>query len=419
MEGQYYWSKEINDLLVAKLIERTGQDFEIVLVLADIRKLKFLTRQMSVYELRLLHKLQAAARFTGGKLTLGCPYVFPSSIDLAYDPTTRPKPIYIHSKVIIVDDHYLSIGSANLATRALRLDTEINLTLEAENKEEKRHIRDFSETLLSHWNIGAHKCNGEHDNVRLVPIEPARELNRHFYHLSPLNRWIQKRIPWKFFFDPYQPWLRPIARKLRKTSYSWIFFIWAFSALFTAGLTVLLAGSAGSSAWELGFALALGSVWLAPMPFVALALLSEFKIGPEMGLRLSVFSLWSASFTGYFLTRLFPTYFSRFFRETAPRWLPRRLGLRQFPATVSIAADPRLSLRSKIAYQGLYCVPFPWFFLNMILVLPAALSVSLRLAYRLVPVGVASKLYFYSPAVFTVLITYGIARLMVRSKSNP
>ncbi len=41
-------------------------------------------------------------------------------------------PTFIHSKVLIVDDRLLSVGSANLTNRSMHLDTELNLTWECE-----------------------------------------------------------------------------------------------------------------------------------------------------------------------------------------------------------------------------------------------------------------------------------------------
>ena len=43
----------------------------------------------------------------------------------------EPPCINVHSKVLIVDDEFVTVGSANLANRSLCLDTECNLALEA------------------------------------------------------------------------------------------------------------------------------------------------------------------------------------------------------------------------------------------------------------------------------------------------
>ena len=140
--------------------------------------------------------------------------------------------------------------------------------------------------------------------------------------------------------------------------------------MLSAATSVLTFGCAASShpdAWDWAYATALSSVWFAPVPFVALAILAGFHLGPEEGTALSIYAFWISALLGYCLTRLFPTYSTRFFRETAPKWLPHRLRLRRFPVTVSVTADFRISLRSKIAFQGLYCIPFAWFLLNIIL----------------------------------------------------
>ena len=45
--------------------------------------------------------------------------------------TAGGKPIYVHAKVLIVDDQLLHVGSSNMNNRSLRLDTECDLTIDA------------------------------------------------------------------------------------------------------------------------------------------------------------------------------------------------------------------------------------------------------------------------------------------------
>jgi phospholipase D1/2 len=45
----------------------------------------------------------------------------------------EPTQIHLHSKLLIVDDRLLVVGSANLSNRSMRLDTECNLAIEAED----------------------------------------------------------------------------------------------------------------------------------------------------------------------------------------------------------------------------------------------------------------------------------------------
>ncbi len=43
----------------------------------------------------------------------------------------RGRPIYVHSKVMIIDDRLLRIGSSNLNNRSLGFDSECDVALEA------------------------------------------------------------------------------------------------------------------------------------------------------------------------------------------------------------------------------------------------------------------------------------------------
>jgi phosphatidylserine/phosphatidylglycerophosphate/cardiolipin synthase-like enzyme len=57
--------------------------------------------------------------------------------------------IYIHSKLIIVDDDFVRIGSSNLNNRSIALDTECDLAIEAENESHRLAIRRLRERLLA------------------------------------------------------------------------------------------------------------------------------------------------------------------------------------------------------------------------------------------------------------------------------
>jgi uncharacterized membrane protein YdjX (TVP38/TMEM64 family) len=358
--------------------------------------------------LQLLQELELTSRTTGARLTLGSPYVFPPL------PNTgeRPKPVYIHSKLIVVDDLYLSIGSANLATRALRLDTEITLTLEAKTDAEKVHVSKFADRAIHHWN---------HEDVKLIPIHPMEEFSERIRGLSPFSRVLQKHVPWKLFFDPPLPWFYPLARTFRKSarhprSTKRIGGILMFSialALVSSAIAVLMEKTT-EYAWTFVFSWIFNLAWLLPFPFTALAILASFKLGPQTGSLLAVLGLWCSSFIGYFLTRLFPATGERFFNRTIPSWLQRRLKLRSFATTLFAFADPRLGIRSKIAYSGLSCVPLPWFLFSMILLMPAGLYGLLRLIRHYAPVSLASEISRCAPALFLILSAFGVFQFVVR-----
>lgn len=69
--------------------------------------------------------------------------------------TPDGAPIIVHSKVTIIDDRFLRIGSANLNNRSAGLDTELDLALEAEPGEGGEATRDaiisFRDELVAHF----------------------------------------------------------------------------------------------------------------------------------------------------------------------------------------------------------------------------------------------------------------------------
>src|SRR5215813_3591929 len=71
----------------------------------------------------------------------------------------------IHSKVLVVDDEWLRIGSANICNRSMGLDTECDVTFEAQGDVRKAAvIRRFRDRLL-----------GEHLGVGRDEVEAAIE----------------------------------------------------------------------------------------------------------------------------------------------------------------------------------------------------------------------------------------------------
>lgn len=54
----------------------------------------------------------------------------------------------VHSKIMIVDGEFITLGSANLNTRSMRVDREMNLNIEAANAKDKSFIGDILNSLL-------------------------------------------------------------------------------------------------------------------------------------------------------------------------------------------------------------------------------------------------------------------------------
>jgi phosphatidylserine/phosphatidylglycerophosphate/cardiolipin synthase-like enzyme len=117
LENQFLWSTEIVDLIAAKLADPPSDELRVLLVLpARPNNGADTTRGQ-------LGRLVEASGDSGRLLatTVSC------------HSGTRTHPLYVHAKVAIVDDRWLTVGSANLNEHSLFNDTEMNVaTCDAE-----------------------------------------------------------------------------------------------------------------------------------------------------------------------------------------------------------------------------------------------------------------------------------------------
>jgi phosphatidylserine/phosphatidylglycerophosphate/cardiolipin synthase-like enzyme len=115
IENQYFTAKKLGDALAARLAERDGPEVIAVLRLASSGRVEEPT--MTALRSALLRKLREADAY--GRFRAWYP-------DMPGQPCCD-----VHSKLMIVDDEWLRVGSANFANRSMGLDTECDLTLEA------------------------------------------------------------------------------------------------------------------------------------------------------------------------------------------------------------------------------------------------------------------------------------------------
>jgi phosphatidylserine/phosphatidylglycerophosphate/cardiolipin synthase-like enzyme len=110
LESQFLWSPELVAVLAAKLRDPPQDDFRLVVLLpAKPNNGEDDTRgQLAV----LVDADDGAGRF------LPC---------TLYQVGSRWTPVYVHAKVGIVDDEWLTVGSANLNEHSLFNDTEVNV----------------------------------------------------------------------------------------------------------------------------------------------------------------------------------------------------------------------------------------------------------------------------------------------------
>src|SRR5688572_12986389 len=153
IENQYFSAHRVGEALQARLAEPDGPEIVVVLRLLSHGWLEELTMQ----NLRkaLIARLREAD--VHGRLKVCYPH-----IEGLKDGTC----IDVHSKLMIVDDRWLRVGSANISNRSMGFDTECDLTVDANGREDvRRAIAGFRDRLL-----------GEHLGVE--PAVVAREIER-------------------------------------------------------------------------------------------------------------------------------------------------------------------------------------------------------------------------------------------------
>jgi phospholipase D1/2 len=115
IENQFFASARIGEALKARLEEEDGP--EIVVVNPRSTKSWLEEETMDAARALIVQRLRAADRH--GRFRI-------------YDPVNAAgEPIYVHSKVLIVDDRLLRVGSSNVNNRSMGFDSECDLAFEA------------------------------------------------------------------------------------------------------------------------------------------------------------------------------------------------------------------------------------------------------------------------------------------------
>lgn len=132
-ESQYFASRAIAEAIAKRLAEPDGPEFVIV----NPRSADGWLEQtaMDTARARLFQALKQ--RDPHDRLRLYHPY------------TAAGDAIYVHAKVLVVDDRFLRVGSSNFNNRSLGLDTECDVALAARTPEEATRIAAIRNGLLA------------------------------------------------------------------------------------------------------------------------------------------------------------------------------------------------------------------------------------------------------------------------------
>ncbi len=143
IESQYFTAKGLGEALAARLAEPQGPEVVVVLRLSSSGWLEAPT--MAALRTVLLQKLHAADAY--GRFQAWYPGM---SGETGYD---------LHSKLMIVDDEWLRVGSANFANRSMGFDTECDLVIGARGDSSTRAAVAAARTAL----LAEHLDVSEHD----------------------------------------------------------------------------------------------------------------------------------------------------------------------------------------------------------------------------------------------------------------
>lgn len=195
-ENQYFTSGMIADALGRRLEQEDGP--EVVVISPQTQSGWLEQATMGVLRARAHRRLKQSD--THRRYRMYCPQV----------PGLGEQCLNVHSKVFAIDDEVLSIGSANLSSRSMALDTECNLTIEARGEPRIRQaiarmrnrlLAEHLDTLPEAVDVEIQSRGSLHQAIaalaqserRLVVMDPQ----------APPE--LDKLIPEQALFDPEKP----------------------------------------------------------------------------------------------------------------------------------------------------------------------------------------------------------------------
>jgi phospholipase D1/2 len=209
LENQYFSSEAIYCALVERMRCRNRSRLQIVMILPK-RPEAFLEEvALGFAQAKMLRSLTEIAAETGHAFGV----YYPATID----EEGREIPTYIHAKLLLVDDRFLTVGSANTTNRSLGVDTELNVSWETSSSHEQSllcSIRSVRMNLLAeHSGATLPKDRRELDRIEGLVAYLNRLAASGHYRLRhhPMDTsfdrsvWLQALKPENLVIDPARP----------------------------------------------------------------------------------------------------------------------------------------------------------------------------------------------------------------------
>ena len=196
IENQYFTAPRIAQALERRLGEPDGPEIVLVLRLLSHGWLEEAT--MHVLRTRLIQRLQTADRH--GRFRVYYPHV---------PGLPEGNCVDVHSKLLIIDDALLRIGSSNLCNRSMALDTECDLVVEARGQARiAQAIGEFRDKLLAeHLDTQPERVREEIQRAGSVhgAIAAFREQTRTLRQFDELPEWPDTLFSVASVADPEEP----------------------------------------------------------------------------------------------------------------------------------------------------------------------------------------------------------------------
>ncbi|MCB2072348.1 MAG: phospholipase [Novosphingobium sp.] len=205
-ETQYFASRRIAEAIASRLSEPDPPEFLFITPLMADGWL-----QQAVMDIARIRLVRALGQ------------VDPHKRFRAFVPfTAGHTPIYVHAKLMIVDDEIIRIGSANMNNRSMGLDSECDVFIDAArpgNAHAVSAIRRIRLSLLAeHCGIEATEAEEMIDRhgsmAGMIDALPRQGKRLEPFALRPLSD-TEKALADSAFFDPERPgeYFEPIARR--------------------------------------------------------------------------------------------------------------------------------------------------------------------------------------------------------------
>lgn len=186
-ESQYFASRKIAQAIAARLTEEDPPEIVIINPTGAQGWLEPLA--MDTARARLIEALRRIDRH--GRFRV-------------YHPMTEGgAPIYVHAKIMVVDDRFLRVGSSNMNNRSMRLDTECDVLLPAEREGDtglRAQISQLRDDLLAEHlgcredevaaAIAEHGLIGAIERLRRAPGQGRTLKPYELPELSGLEQWL-------------------------------------------------------------------------------------------------------------------------------------------------------------------------------------------------------------------------------------